>query len=143
MNVGVKLNELRDHPIRVNQITIKNPKLVIEMQGKEVYRQAVLLCVRSITETCERAGVTPADIGLFVAHQANVRIIDAVMERLGMPRERAAIVLDRTGNTSAASVPLALADAADAGRVADGDLVMLCGFGAGMTWATQIWRWGR
>jgi 3-oxoacyl-[acyl-carrier-protein] synthase-3 len=115
----------------------------IEMIGKEVYRQAVLICVKSITETCERAGVKPSDISLFVAHQANIRIIDAVMDRLEMDHQRAAVVLDRTGNTSAASVPLALAEAADAQRVADGDLVMLCGFGAGMTWATQIWRWGR
>ncbi len=115
----------------------------IEMVGKEVYRQAVLICVESITKTCERAGVKPEDIKLFVAHQANLRIINAVMDRLGMSHDKAAIVLDRTGNTSAASIPLALSDAADAGRVNDGDLVMLCGFGAGMTWATQIWRWGR
>lgn len=115
----------------------------IEMVGKEVYRQAVLICVKSITETCARAGVSPADIDLFVAHQANIRIIDAVMDRLEMDHQRAAVVLDRTGNTSAASVPLALAEAADAGRVTDGDLVMTCGFGAGMTWATQVWRWGR
>ena len=114
----------------------------IEMVGKEVYRQAVRICVDSITRTCDRAGVQPGDIDLFVAHQANQRIIDAVMDRMKMPRERAAIVLDRTGNTSAASVPLALDDAVGAGRVHEGDLVMLCGFGAGMTWATQIWRWG-
>lgn len=115
----------------------------IEMSGREVYRQAVLICVQSIVETCKRADVDPTDIGLFVAHQANARIIEAVMNRLEMPLERAAIVLDRTGNTSAASVPLALCDAVDADRVRDGDLVMMCGFGAGMTWATQIWRWGR
>lgn len=113
----------------------------IEMVGKEVYRQAVLFCVESITKTCELAGVLPGDIALFVPHQANVRIVDAVMTRVGIPTERAVIVLDRTGNTSAASVPLALADALDAGRVKNGDLIMLCGFGAGMSWATQIWRW--
>lgn len=115
----------------------------IEMIGKEVYRQAVLICVKSITETCARAGVTPGDIDLFVAHQANVRIIDAVMQRLDMRPGVASIVLDKTGNTSAASVPLALGDAVNSGRVADGDLVLLCGFGAGMTWATQVWRWGK
>ena len=114
----------------------------IEMVGKEVYRQAVRICVESITKTCAKAGVSPGDINLFVAHQANQRIIDAVMDRLGMPRERAAIVMDRTGNTSAASIPLALDDALSNGRARDGNLVMLCGFGAGMTWATQIWRWG-
>jgi 3-oxoacyl-[acyl-carrier-protein] synthase-3 len=111
----------------------------IEMAGKEVYRQAVLICVQSITNACEKAGVTPADISLFVAHQANTRIIDAVADRVGIPRERSAIVLDRTGNTSAASVPLALADSVD--RLSEGDLVLFCGFGAGMAWATQIWKW--
>ena len=113
----------------------------IEMVGKEVYRQAVLIVVDSVTKTCAKAGVTTSDIDLFVAHQANIRIIDAVMDRLHMSRDKAAIVLDRTGNTSAASIPLALADAADQGRLNKGDLVMFCGFGAGMTWATQIWRW--
>ena len=113
----------------------------ITMVGKEVYRQAVLICVESITRTCDRAGIKPSGIDLFVAHQANTRIIDAVMSRLEMPRERAAITLDRTGNTSAASIPIALDDAVTTGRVKPGDLVMLCGFGAGMTWATQIWKW--
>jgi 3-oxoacyl-[acyl-carrier-protein] synthase-3 len=113
----------------------------IKMAGKEVYRQAVLLCVKSITDVCEQAGVKPSDIDLFVAHQANTRIIDAVTDRLGMERERSAIVLDRTGNTSAASVPLALADAVQKNQVKDGDLVAFCGFGAGMAWATQLWRW--
>lgn len=113
----------------------------IQMVGKEVYRQAVLICVDSIKRTCEKAGVEPKDISLFVAHQANTRIIDAVTDRLGMDREKSAIVLDRTGNTSAASVPLALGDAIEKNRVANGDLVLFCGFGAGMAWATQLWRW--
>lgn len=113
----------------------------IKMAGKEVYRQAVLLCVESITNVCNKAGIKPADINLFVAHQANTRIIDAVTDRLGMDRENSALVLDRTGNTSAASVPLALADAIDKGKVKDGDIVAFCGFGAGMAWATQLWRW--
>lgn len=115
----------------------------IEMIGKEVYRQAVLICVESITKVCEKAGISPTEVDLFVAHQANIRIIHAVMDRLGMSHDKAAIVLDRTGNTSAASVPLALTPEAESGRLSDGDLVLLCGFGAGMTWATQLWRWGR
>lgn len=113
----------------------------IQMVGKEVYRQAVTMCVRSINDACERAGVKAAEIDLFVAHQANVRIIDAVAQRVGIDRDKSAIVLDRTGNTSAASIPLALDDAVKNGRVKKGDNVMLCGFGAGMTIATQIWRW--
>lgn len=115
----------------------------IEMNGKEVYRQAVLMVVQSITKTCEEAGIKPGDIDLFVAHQANVRILHAVMDRLGMAHERAAIILDRTGNTSAASIPLALQDAIDKNMVQSGQTIMLCGFGAGMSWATQIWKWGK
>jgi 3-oxoacyl-[acyl-carrier-protein] synthase-3 len=113
-----------------------------QMNGKEVFRQAVRVVVESVATTLDRAGVAPADVKLFVPHQANVRIVDAVCQRVGIPVENTAIVLDRTGNTSAASVPLALADAADAGRLADGDIVLLCGFGAGMTWATAVVRWG-
>ena len=80
--------------------------------------------------------MTADDIALIVPHQANVRIIQAACDRLGIAIDRAAIVLDRTGNTSSASIPLALVDAIDAGRVHDGDLVLLVGFGAGMTAAS-------
>jgi 3-oxoacyl-[acyl-carrier-protein] synthase-3 len=89
------------------------------------------------------AGVTADDIALVVPHQANIRIISASCERLGISLDRASIVLDRTGNTSAASVPLALADALDAGRVTDGDLVLFVGFGAGMTSASAVIRWNQ
>ena len=84
----------------------------------------------------EHAGVTADDIALVVPHQANIRIIEAACDRLGIPMERAAIVLHHTGNTSSASIPLALVDALDARRVHDGDLVLLVGFGAGMTAAS-------
>jgi 3-oxoacyl-[acyl-carrier-protein] synthase-3 len=114
----------------------------VEMNGKEVFRQAVRVVVDSVGKCLEQAGVTPEDVKLFVPHQANVRIVDSVCQKLGLAVDRTAIVLDRTGNTSAASVPLALADAADAGRLEDGDIVILCGFGAGMTWATAVVRWG-
>ena len=75
-------------------------------------------------------------------HQANIRIIEAACQRLGIPMERAATVLHRTGNTSSASIPLALADALGRGRVDNGDLVLLVGFGAGMTAASAVLRWG-
>jgi 3-oxoacyl-[acyl-carrier-protein] synthase-3 len=102
----------------------------------------VRVTVESAQAAMEQAKVQPDDIALFVPHQANLRIIDAAGQRLGIPRERTAVVLDRTGNTSAASVPLALADALDAGRVQPGDLLLLSGFGAGMTWASAVLRWG-
>jgi 3-oxoacyl-[acyl-carrier-protein] synthase-3 len=113
------------------------------MDGKEVFRRAVRVTVDSAKRAMERAGVGPEDIALFVPHQANLRIVDAVNQRLGLDRERSALVLDRTGNTSSGSIPLALADAADAGRLSDGDLVLFSGFGAGMTWASAVVRWGR
>ncbi|MEL6893248.1 MAG: beta-ketoacyl-ACP synthase III [Actinomycetota bacterium] len=111
------------------------------MEGKEVFRRAVRIMVDSATSTFDAAGVTADDIALVVPHQANTRIINAALDRLGIEHERASVVLHRTGNTSAASIPLALADALDAGRVADGDLILFVGFGAGMTAAAAVVRW--
>jgi 3-oxoacyl-[acyl-carrier-protein] synthase-3 len=113
------------------------------MRGQEVFRKAVRATVDSARASMERAKVTPEDIALFVPHQANIRIMDAAAGRLGIPPERVASVIDKTGNTSSASIPLALVDAVDSGRLRDGDLVLLAGFGAGMTWASAVWRWGR
>ena len=114
----------------------------IKMEGKEVFRRAVRIMVDSAQKSMAHAGVTADEIALIVPHQANVRIIDAACERLGIERERAAVVLDRTGNTSSASIPLALADALDHGRVRHGDLVLLVGFGGGMTAGSCVLRWG-
>jgi 3-oxoacyl-[acyl-carrier-protein] synthase-3 len=112
------------------------------MRGQEVFRRAVRATVDSARASMERAKVSVADIALFVPHQANIRIMDAVADRLELPRDRVASVIDRTGNTSSASIPLALIDAVEAGRCQDGDLILLAGFGAGMTWASAVWRWG-
>jgi 3-oxoacyl-[acyl-carrier-protein] synthase III len=112
------------------------------MDGKEVFRRAVRVTVDTATAALRDADVAAEDIALFVPHQANIRIMDAASQRLGIPTDRTAVVLDRTGNTSAASIPLALADAVGAGRLAPGDLVLLAGFGAGMTWASAVLRWG-
>ena len=114
----------------------------IQMDGKEVFRRAVRIMVDSGTKSLNHAGVTADDIALVVPHQANIRIIQAACDRLGIPMEKAAVVLDRTGNTSSASIPLALADALEHGRIKQGDLVLLVGFGAGMTAASAILRWG-
>lgn len=115
---------------------------MMQMDGKEVFRRAVRVTVESAGRCLARAGVAPEEVTLLVPHQANIRIIDAACSRLGIPLERAATVLDRTGNTSAASIPLALADAADGGRLHEGDLVLLVGFGAGMSWGSALLRWG-
>jgi 3-oxoacyl-[acyl-carrier-protein] synthase-3 len=112
------------------------------MRGQEVFRRAVRATVESARTSLERAKVGIDEIALFVPHQANARIMDAVADRLGLPRDRVASVIDRTGNTSSASIPLALIDAVESGRCAEGDLILLAGFGAGMTWASAVWRWG-
>ena len=114
----------------------------IQMDGKEVFRRAVRIMVDSAQKSLDHAGVTIDDVALVVPHQANTRIIQAACDRLGVGIDKAAIVLDRTGNTSSASIPLALVDALDNGRVKEGDLVLLVGFGAGMTAASAVIRWG-
>ncbi|MFM8310608.1 MAG: 3-oxoacyl-[acyl-carrier-protein] synthase III C-terminal domain-containing protein, partial [Ilumatobacteraceae bacterium] len=90
----------------------------IKMEGKEVFRRAVRIMVDSGQQSMEAAGITADQLALVVPHQANIRIIQAACERLGVPQEKAATVLHRTGNTSSASIPLALADALDAGSCA-------------------------
>lgn len=112
------------------------------MDGKEVFRKAVRVMVDSAKKSMAIAGVTADEIALVVPHQANIRIIRAACDRLGVPMERTAVVLQETGNTSSASIPLALFDAADHQRLNAGDLVLLVGFGAGMTAASAIIRWG-
>lgn len=113
----------------------------IQMEGKEVFRRAVRIMVDSATKSFEATGVDPNDVKLVVPHQANIRIISAAMERLGLPLDRAIVNLHRTGNTSSASVPMALAEALDDDRVSDGDLILFVGFGAGMTAASAVVRW--
>lgn len=114
----------------------------MKMVGQEVFRRAVRATVESAEAAMEEARVAAADISLFVPHQANMRIIDAAFRRLKIPEDRVASVLQRTGNTSAASIPLALVDAVTSGRLVPGDLVLMAGFGAGMTWASTVMRWG-
>jgi len=114
----------------------------IHMEGKEVFRRAVRIMVDSGLKSLTAANVSADDIALVVPHQANIRIIHAACERLGIPVEKAATVLHYTGNTSSASIPLALVDTLNAGRLRDGDLVLLVGFGAGMTAASCVLRWG-
>ncbi len=114
----------------------------IQMEGKEVFRRAVRIMVDSAEKSMAAAGVTADQLTMVVPHQANIRIIEAACSRLGIPMEKAATVLHYTGNTSSASIPLALAAGLDEGRVKDGDLVLLVGFGAGMTAASAILRWG-
>lgn len=114
----------------------------MRMEGQEVFRRAVRAIVDSAAVTLARAELSAEDIDLFIPHQANLRIIEAAQARLGIPGDRVMVNIDRYGNTSAASIPIALAEAAEAGRLHRGDRVLLSGFGAGMSWASAIIRWG-
>jgi 3-oxoacyl-[acyl-carrier-protein] synthase-3 len=111
------------------------------MRGSEVFRRAVRATSDSALAALCRAQVDVAEVALFVPHQANGRLMEAMAERLGIGQEHVASVIEWTGNTSSASIPLALVDAIDRGRLAEGDLVLFAGFGAGMTWASVVWRW--
>lgn len=114
---------------------------LIKMEGKEVFRRAVRIMVDSAQKSLAAAGLTSSDIDVVIPHQANIRIIQAACDRLEIPIEKAAFVLQFTGNTSSASIPLALVHAVDTGLMKKGDTVLLVGFGAGMTAASAIIRW--
>ncbi len=113
----------------------------LSMRGGDVYRNAVVRMADSAREVLAQAGLEVADVDLLVGHQANVRILDAVAARLGLPTELSHISVDRHGNTSAASIPLALADARAQGKLRDGATVLLAAFGAGLTWGACLLTW--
>ena len=111
------------------------------MKGSEVYKFAVRIVPEVIERVLVRARLKPEDIGLLVMHQANLRIIQAVAERFGIEDERVFVNLHKYGNTSAASVPIALTEAKAEGRLQPGKVVITVGFGAGLTWAANVIRW--
>jgi 3-oxoacyl-[acyl-carrier-protein] synthase III len=113
----------------------------IRMEGREVYRRAVEGMTRSVRSLLAEARMSVGDVDLLVAHQANARILEAVAKRLGLPPERLALNIARLGNTSAASIPIAVSEAYEEGLLRDGDCVVLTAFGAGFTWGTGLLRW--
>src|SRR4030081_1441170 len=113
----------------------------IDMVGPDVFKFAVDIFIRQANEVCATAGIALDDIDLWVPHQANYRIIDAAARRIGLPLERVAINIDEYGNTSSASIPLALEEAIRMGRVKSGDHVLLAGFGSGLTWGACLMTW--
>ncbi len=112
----------------------------LKMNGREVYKFAVVKMREVIEETAARARISIDDLTLIVPHQSNLRIIESVSEKLGIPMRKMAVNIEKYGNTSAASVPLALEEACRAGRVSRGDWILLAGFGAGYTWASALLR---
>src|SRR5215470_17899281 len=111
------------------------------MDGRAVFRWAVAILCDTIQDVLTAAGLTPGDIDLYIPHQANIRIINAAVDVLRIPRSKVFNNLDRYGNTSAGSVPLALGEAIQEGRVQPNQLIVLSGFGAGLTWGTAVMRW--
>ena len=113
------------------------------MNGREVFRFATRILVQSAQALLERCGVSIDEVDVYVPHQANTRIIDHATRKLGVPSERVVINVDRYGNTSSGSIPLALADAAADGRLRPGELVLMTGMGAGLTWGSALMRWSK
>jgi 3-oxoacyl-[acyl-carrier-protein] synthase-3 len=118
-----------------------HPEKFVKMNGREVFKFATRILVQSAERLMERCGVTIDDIDVYVPHQANVRIIEHATKKLGIPSERVVMNVDRYGNTSSGSIPLALADAAADGRLREGELVLMTGMGAGLTWGSALMEW--
>ena len=121
--------------------TVNRGEHFIRMEGRETYRFATRTLATTALAAVEQAGLKPSDIDLFIPHQANIRIIDAVAKGLGLPMEKMFVNVDRYGNTSAASIPIALAEAVDSGRVKVGDHVVMVAFGAGFTSGAIALQW--
>ena len=121
--------------------TVETGKQYIHMDGRSVFKWAVRVLADGIALVLEQAGLGVNDVGLYLLHQANIRIIAAAVEQLGLPPEKVFNNIHRYGNTSAGSVPIALDEAVRAGRVKPGQIVLMSGFGAGLTWGTALFRW--
>jgi 3-oxoacyl-[acyl-carrier-protein] synthase III len=113
----------------------------IHMEGRETFKHAVTRMCQASEQALEQAGLTKNDISIVIPHQANARIISAIADRLGLPPEKTFMNLDQYGNTSAATIPVALDEAVRQGRVQRGDIVLLVAFGGGFTWAASVVRW--
>ena len=113
----------------------------VKMNGREVFKFATRILVKSAHDLLERCGLTIDDVDLYIPHQANMRIIDHATKKLGVPSDRVVINVDRFGNTSSGSIPLALCEAAAGGRLKPGKLVLMTGMGAGLTWGSALIRW--
>jgi 3-oxoacyl-[acyl-carrier-protein] synthase-3 len=118
-----------------------NPEKFVKMNGREVFKFATRVMVSSAEAILGECGRTVDDVDVYVPHQANIRIIDHAVKKLGIPQEKTVVNVDKYGNTSSGSIPLALADAADDGRLQPGKLVLLTGMGAGLTWGSALIEW--
>lgn len=125
-----------------NETTIKNKLHFVQMDGREVFKFAVRIMGDTVIKALDSAGINREQIDVFVPHQANVRIVEGALRRLKLSEEKVILNIDRYGNTSSASVPIALHEAVLEGRLQDGNIVVLVAFGAGLTWGSVVLRWG-
>ena len=121
--------------------TVAEHKHFVQMNGREVFKFATRVLVSSAQKVLAECGKSVDDVDVYIPHQANVRIMDHAAEKLGIPREKMVVNVDRYGNTSSGSIPLALADAQADGRLQDGALVLMTGMGAGLTWGSGLIEW--
>ncbi len=121
--------------------TVEQGMHYLHMNGREVFKFAVRVFEEAAEEAIVQAGISKEDIDLFVPHQANIRIIEAAAKRYALPKEKVMVNLDRYGNISAATIPVALQEAREAGRVTKGDHILMAAFGAGLTYAAAVLRW--
>jgi len=119
----------------------ENPNGYVKMNGREVFRFATRIMVYSAEQILGECGKTVADVDVYIPHQANKRIIDYAADKLGIPEEKTVVNVDRFGNTSSGSIPLALTDARAEGRLQEGALVLMTGMGAGLTWGSALVEW--
>ncbi len=127
------------NPVNVDNIAAG--RQFLDMDGRNVFIWAVRMVEDTIRLMLDQAGLRIEDVSLFCLHQANARILDHAVEKLGIPREKVPMQVDRYGNTSAGSIPLVLDEAHRTGRIQSGDAILMCGFGAGLTWGTALFRW--
>lgn len=139
---GVHLNQKAGGSrLPATEETVKNKEHTVYMNGREVFKFAVRVMNTATDEAIEKAGMSKQDIDFLVPHQANQRIIDAAMERLGLSDDKVVVNLDRYGNMSSASIPVALDEAVEQGRIKEGSNLLLVGFGGGLTWASTVLKW--
>ena len=126
---------------RVTHEAIEDGRIYVHMDGTDVFKAAVRHMEDTTKKALEKAGLSKEDIQLFIAHQANNRIIQSLAKKMELPEEKVYVNVNRYGNTSAASVGIALDEAVRSGHVKHGDIVVLTGFGAGLTWGCDVMRW--
>jgi 3-oxoacyl-[acyl-carrier-protein] synthase III len=127
--------------VPLNENNINDPLRYIQMDGKAIYKFAVNIIVALMDEALERAGLAKEDVTFLIPHQANKRIIDYAQDKLGLSDDKVYVNIDKYGNTSSASIPIAIAEAMNKGLLKKGDIVITVGFGAGLTYGTNVIKW--